>query len=133
MWDTLESILQCIALRHFPVVTFIRRCLDPSFAFLHSLSRHDPILTKHQAFVPSGPTMLYTKFSFVRAEFCFTASARSWLETHDLRNTNEAQGTTTLARKRSFFGLLVFELLNSLNFFQRNLSIIFKKCVQNQN
>ena len=58
--------------------------------FLHTLSPHDPIFTKHQACSPSGlmrPMLLRSKFRFVRVEFCFKASARAWQETHDLRNT----------------------------------------------
>ena len=69
---------RCIALPcHYPNVTFTRvtrPCLDPSFAFLHSNSPHDTILTKqtkHQAFAPSGPMLLSLKCSSVRAEFCF--------------------------------------------------------------
>ena len=44
-------------------------------------SRHDPILTKHQAFAPSGPMLLCIKSSFVRVEFCCKAWARAWQET----------------------------------------------------
>ena len=44
-----KSRLHCIAFRHFPNVTFIRPCLDPSFhLFCISallFSPHDPILT----------------------------------------------------------------------------------------
>ena len=72
---TWDSTLHCM-------FTFEWLCL--------SLSRHDTILnkqTKHQAFDPSSPMLLFSKFRFVRVEFCWTASARAWQETHDLRNT----------------------------------------------
>ena len=48
------------------------------------LSRHDPILTEHQAFAPSGPMLLLYKNRYVELEFCFRASARAWQETNDL-------------------------------------------------
>ena len=39
------------------------------------------ILTKHQAWAPSGPTLLVSKFRFVRAELCFSPSAKAWQQT----------------------------------------------------
>ena len=80
-----EPTLHCIA---FPLslinVTFTRLCF---LQFLHSISPHDPILTKHQALAPSSPILLSTKISVVRVEFSLRPSARAWQETHDLRNT----------------------------------------------
>ena len=86
-WMHLEINVHCIAFCHFPTVTFIRPCLDPSFAFLDSNSPHVPTLTKHQAFAPSSPMLLPAKSSCVRVAFCFRASANAWQETHDLRST----------------------------------------------
>ena len=54
--------------------------------FLHTLSPHDTIFTKHQAFTPSGPMLFHRKSRYVRPEFCCNASARAWQKTHDLRN-----------------------------------------------
>ena len=65
------------------------------------LSPHDTILTKHQALAPSGPMLLFRESSFFRVEFCSTASARAWQETHDLRDANEAQGTHTANMRRT--------------------------------
>ena len=64
-------------------------CLDPSFAFLHTLSPHDTILTKRQALAPSSPmsSKSKAKLRLVRLEFCCKAAARAWQETNDLRNT----------------------------------------------
>ena len=104
--------------------------------FLHTLSPHDPILTKHQAFAPSGPMLLILTCRMFRVEFCFNAAARAWQETNHLRNTMMKTAHTNththlpklqnvftaacvfqigqhhhlLARKHSFSGLLVFEL-----------------------
>ena len=55
--------------------------------FLHTLSPHDTIFTKHQALAPSGRMLLLSKRRSVRLEFCFRASARAWQETNDLINT----------------------------------------------
>ena len=55
--------------------------------FLHTLSPHDTILTKHQAFAPSSPMLVFSKFRLVRLEFCCKASARAWQERNGLRNT----------------------------------------------
>ena len=88
IWHIWAPILHCVvAFRHFPDLTFRQLCLDPSFAFLHNLSPHDTIFTKHQAFVPSSPMLLTIKCRFVRLEFCFNASARAWQGTNDLRKT----------------------------------------------
>ena len=87
IWHIWELITHCIAFRHFHDLIVKQLCLDPSFAFLHTLSPHDTIFTKHQAFVPSGPMLLSIKYRMFRAEFCFKALARAWQETNDLRNT----------------------------------------------
>ena len=87
IWHIWAPILHCVAFRHFPDLTVKQLCLDPSFAFLHTLSPHDTIFTKHQAFVPSFPMLLTIKCRFVRLEFCFNASARAWQGTNGLRNT----------------------------------------------
>ena len=42
---------------------------------------HDPILTKHQAFVPSSPILLPLKPRPLRVEFFSTAWAKAWQET----------------------------------------------------
>ena len=55
--------------------------------FLHTLSPHDTILTKHQAFVPSVPIWFASNCRFFRLEFCFRASAKAWQETDGLINT----------------------------------------------
>ena len=39
------------------------------------------ILTKHQAWAPSGPALFLSKFRFVRVEFCFSPSANAWQQT----------------------------------------------------
>ena len=74
------------------------------------LSRHDPILTKHQAFAPSGPMLLCLKLRFVRAELCCKASARAWQETNDLRNAMKhtahvPESCNMVSRLRLFFKL----------------------------
>ena len=66
---------------YFPDFSFIRPCLDPSFAFLYSNSPHDTILTKktkHQAFAPSGPMLFSNKNRSVRVEFSLRPLARAW-------------------------------------------------------
>ena len=55
----------------------------PSISFLYD----DTTLTKHQAFAPSGPILLSSKFRKVRVKFCRRAGAKAWQETRDLRNT----------------------------------------------
>ena len=79
--------------------------------FLHTLSPHDTILTeqtKHQALAPSGPMLLFVKNSFVRAEFCFTASARAWQETNDLRNTMKHTAHTYRKHAKCVHGCVCF-------------------------
>ena len=78
---------RCIAFHHSPDLTVKQLCLHPSFSFLHTLSPHDTIFTKHQALAPSSPMLLFPKSRYVRVEFCSRASARAWRETKDLRNT----------------------------------------------
>ena len=48
-----------------------------SWSFLYALSL-PTILTKHQAFAPSGPMLLLSKFRFFKAEFSLMPSAKAW-------------------------------------------------------
>ena len=50
-----------------------------SWSFLYALSL-PTILTKHQAFAPSGPMLLLSKFRFFRVEFSLRHSAKAWQE-----------------------------------------------------
>ena len=108
-------------------------------------SRHDPIVTKHQAFAPSGPMLLRYKFRPVRVEFCFRPSAKAWQETHDLRNTMKHRPDTyrkvakcvhtrvrfsnwpkppPTGKKTIRFWPLSFRSLRNRNFSQKHLQII---------
>ena len=87
IWDQQRSTLNCIAFRAFqPFTDFtfkkrhltLKKSCGP-FSVLHT------ILTKHQAFAPSGPMLLYTKFKFIKVEFCWRASAKTWQEKADGR------------------------------------------------
>ena len=61
--------------------------LDQSFAFFTPSPL--TILTKHQAFAPSGPMLFPFKSRVLKVKFCFRASANALQETHDLRNTTK--------------------------------------------
>ena len=87
---------------------------------LHSHSPHAPILTKHQAFAPSGPMLLTIKRSSVRAEFCFRASANAWQETHDLRNTTKHTARIPSSCKMFSHPRLFFKLGNTTTYWQEN-------------
>ena len=86
-WMHLEINAALHCLSSFPWRLF-HTAVSWSFLCLSSLrfSPHDPILTGHHAFAPSGPILLSYKLRIVRVEFCGKASARAWQETHDLRN-----------------------------------------------
>ena len=140
-----KSTLHCIAYWHFPNVTFTRRCVDPSLAISSLPFPSCPILTKHQAFAPSGPMTLNLKSRLIRAEFCFRASANAWQETHDLRNTMKHAAHTYRKVAKCFHTRLCFSnwpkppptgkktirfwplslwTLKNLKFFQKHVQII---------
>jgi len=54
--------------------------------------------------------MLLNKYTIVRVEFRFRASARAWQETNDLRNANEAHSTHDTAKLRKVPTLIVLLL-----------------------
>ena len=108
-------------------------------------SPHDPILTGHQALATSSAMSLLLKFRNVRVEFCFTASANAWQETHDLRNTMKHKAHTyrkvakcfhtrvcfsnwatppPTGKKTIRFWPLGFWTLRNLNFSQKHVQII---------
>ena len=55
----------------------ILSCLSAHDRFLSMLT----LLTKHQAWAPSGPMLLLPKFRFVRVELRFNPSANAWQQT----------------------------------------------------
>ena len=144
-WMHLEINAALLAYWHFPNVTFTRRCVDPSLAISSLPFPSCPILTKHQAFAPSGPMTLNLKSRLIRAEFCFRASATAWQETHDLRNTMKHAAHTYRKVAKCFHTRVCFSnwptppptgkktirfwplslwTLKNLKFFQKHVQII---------
>ena len=115
-----KSTLHCIAFCHFPTVTLIRRCLDPSFAFLDSHSPHDPV----QALASSGPMLFHVKPKLVRVALCFRTSARAWHETNDLRNTMKQTAHRYCKVAKCVHGprlRLYFKLANTTTYWQETI------------
>ena len=95
-----EPMLHCIAFRLSLMSLAYGGVLILAFEFLHSNSPHDPILTKHQAFTPSGPMLFSNKSSTIRVEFSLRPSARAWQQTHDLRKTMKPKANIYTAKLR---------------------------------
>ena len=112
IWHIWAPILHCVAFRHFPDLTFKQLCLDPSFAFLHTLSPRDTIFTKHQALAPSSPMLLQSNPRWVRLEFCCKASARACQETHHMtwEVRWSTQHTRSVKLRNSFTFAFVFQI-----------------------
>ena len=113
-WHIWNSTLRCIAFRHFPNVTFIQRCLDPSFlsflyfftALLHSWPHPHwtPSLSPFRADVVTK--QIQARQSGVLLESLGQGLAGDeWLEKHD-----EAYSTHTAKLQNVFTAAFVFQL-----------------------
>ena len=87
IWDQQKSNVHCI------LFTLLEHFIDFTLNwFLHWTFLRNPaaapcvahtILTKHQAFAPSGPMRLNLKFKFINVEFFLKDSAKAWQEKSD--------------------------------------------------
>ena len=123
-------IVHCVAFRHFPDLTFKQLCLDPSFAVLHTLSwqhlHQTPSLGPFRARVVEGQIQVrQTGVLFQGLGQSLAGDKR--LEKHDDEDSTHTSPKVAkcfhsclclsnwptpppTGQKRSFFGLLVFEL-----------------------
>ena len=70
------------------------------------------ILTKHQAWAPSGPMLLVCRFRFVRVELCFSPSANAWQQTKICKLRGEMmQNSNTRNLNASYRILLILPLI----------------------
>ena len=111
MWDQQRSTLHSFQvlsafywlhfLSGFILILPMKSC-NP-FPLVHT------ILAKHQAFAPSGPIWLYTKFKFIKVEFSLRPSAKAWQEKSgrvQLLNQSNSRSSHSPLASREFLRLL---------------------------